>query len=66
MLGSSFEGSDDQLSATFSRQENKVVGLITMQKGVLRFAGKAASDFSKENLDENAQKGSKQARKNGQ
>jgi hypothetical protein len=66
MLGASFEGSDDQLSATFSRQDNKVVGVITMQKGVLRFAGKAAADFSKENFDESSQKGSKQARKNGQ
>jgi hypothetical protein len=66
MLGASFEGSDDQLAGTAKRQDNKIVGEITMQKGVLRFAGKAASDFSRENLDESSQKkGSRQARQNG-
>jgi hypothetical protein len=67
MLLSSFEGADDQLAGTIKRQDNKIVGEITMQKGVLRFAGKAASDFSRENLDESSQKkGSRQARQNGQ
>lgn len=68
MLVASFEGNDDQLAGTVKRQDNKLVGEITMQKGVLRFAGKAASDFSRENLDESSQKkkGSKQARQNGQ
>ena len=66
MLLSSFEGADDQFAGTVKRQDNKLVGEITMQKGVLRFAGKAASDFSRENLDESSQKkSSKQARQNG-
>jgi hypothetical protein len=66
MLLSSFEGGDDTLAGTVKRQDNKIVGEITMQKGILRFAGKAASDFSRENLDEGAQKkGAKQARQNG-
>lgn len=65
MLLSSFEGGDDQLSVRMTRQENKIVGEITLQKGLLRFAGKAASDFSRENLDESSQKSSKQARQNG-
>ncbi len=66
MLLSSFEGEDDTLAGTVKRQDNKIVGEITMQKGVLRFAGKAASDFSRENLDESSQKKtSKQARENG-
>jgi hypothetical protein len=62
MLLSSFEGGDDQLSVRLTRQEHKIVGEVTLQKGLLRFAGKAASDFSRENLDENTQKSSKQAR----
>jgi hypothetical protein len=66
MLLSSFEGGDDTMAGTIKRQDNKIVGEITMQKGILRFAGKAASDFSRENLDEGAQKkGAKQARQNG-
>jgi hypothetical protein len=64
MLLSSFEGGDDQLSVRMTRQEHKIVGEITLQKGLLRFAGKAASDFSRENLDESSQKSSKQARQN--
>jgi hypothetical protein len=62
MLLSSFEGGDDQLSVRMTRQEHKIVGEVTLQKGLLRFAGKAASDFSRENLDETSQKSSKQAR----
>ncbi len=65
MLLSSFEGGDDQLSVRMTRQQNKIVGEVVMQKGLLRFAGKAAADFSRQNLDESTQKGSKQARQNG-
>jgi hypothetical protein len=64
MLLSAFEGGDDQLSVRMTRQEHKIVGEVVMQKGVLRFAGKAAADFSRQNLDESSQKGSKQARQN--
>jgi hypothetical protein len=66
MLSASLEGGDDTMTGTIKRQDNKIVGEITMQKGILRFAGKAASDFSRENLDESSQKKtSKQARENG-
>jgi hypothetical protein len=66
MLLSSFQGNDDQLSVRMTRQQNKIVGQIEIQKGLLRFAGKAASDFSRDNLDESTQKkSSKQAGQNG-
>jgi hypothetical protein len=64
MLLSSFQGGDDLLSIRMTRQDRKIIGEVVMQKGILRFAGKAASDFSRENLDERAQKSSKQARQN--
>jgi hypothetical protein len=62
MLLASFQGGDDQLSVRLTRQEHRIVGELNVQKGLLRFIGKAASDFSRENLDETSQKGSKQAR----
>jgi hypothetical protein len=66
MLLSAFQGQDDQLSVRMTRQQNKIVGQIDIQKGLLRFAGKAASDFSRDNLDESTQKkSSKQAGQNG-
>jgi len=64
MLLSSFQGGDDVLSVRMTRQDHKIVGEVVMQKGILRFAGTAASDFSRENLDERSQKSSKQARQN--
>jgi hypothetical protein len=53
---------DDQLSLKMTRQEGKIVGEMVLQTGLLRFAGKAAADFSRENLDEGAQKPAKNAR----
>jgi hypothetical protein len=47
---------DDQLSARMTRDGNKVVGTFEVQQGILRSAGKIASDFSRENLDESTQK----------
>jgi len=65
MLLSSFQGGDDLFSVRMTRQDHKIVGEVVLQKGILRFAGKAASDFSRENLDERSQKSSKQAGQNG-
>jgi hypothetical protein len=57
LVQAALQGGDDQLSVRMTKQDNKIVGEIVVQKGILRAAGKIASDFSRENLDENAQKG---------
>jgi hypothetical protein len=51
MALSALQANDDQLLVRMTRQETGVRGEITLQTGLLRFAGKAASQFSKENLD---------------
>jgi hypothetical protein len=56
---SAFQGGDDQLSVKLEKQDNKIVGAIVAQKGLLRFAGKVAADFSRENLDEGSDKAKK-------
>jgi hypothetical protein len=39
------------------RQEGKkIIGNLIIETGILRFAGKAIADFSKENLDDSAPK----------
>ncbi|HET6324250.1 MAG TPA: hypothetical protein VFG04_06085 [Planctomycetaceae bacterium] len=65
LVQAALQGGDDQLSVRMTRDGNKIVGVIELQKGILRAAGKVASDFSKENLDESSQKsgGSKRAQR---
>jgi hypothetical protein len=57
---SSFETGDDQLSIRMTRQPTGIVGEVVMQTGILRFGGKLAADFSKENLDESSDKSPKE------
>jgi hypothetical protein len=56
LIQAGLQAGDDQISAKLTRDGNKVVGTFEVQQGILRAAGKIASDFSRENLDENAQK----------
>jgi hypothetical protein len=51
MAQAAFHADDDQLLVRMTHNENGVRGEITIQSGILRFAGKAAADFSKNNLD---------------
>jgi hypothetical protein len=53
------EEGDDQLLIRLTVQDKKIVGELSMQTGLLRFGGKAAADFSKENLDTDSGKKSK-------
>ncbi|HEV8000689.1 MAG TPA: hypothetical protein VGP63_12470 [Planctomycetaceae bacterium] len=65
LIQAGLQGGDDQLSVRMTRERNKIVGSLEIQKGILRAAGKIAADFSKENLDESSQKssGSKRAQR---
>jgi hypothetical protein len=65
LIQAALQAGDDQLSVKMTREGNKIVGVAEIQKGILRAAGKIASDFSKENLDESTQKtsGSKRAQR---
>jgi hypothetical protein len=65
LVQSALQAGDDQLSVKMTKQDNKIIGEIVLQKGLLRAAGKIAADFSKENLDESTQKstGSKRAQR---
>jgi hypothetical protein len=65
LVQAALQAGDDQLSVRMTREGNKIVGVIEIQKGILRAAGKIAADFSKENLDESSQKstGSKRAQR---
>ncbi len=64
LIQSALQTGDDQLSVRMTREGNKIVGVAEVQKGILRAAGKIASDFSRENLDESTQKsGSKRAQR---
>jgi hypothetical protein len=65
LVQAALQGGDDLFSVRMTRDGNKIVGAIEIQKGILRAAGKIASDFSKENLDESSQKstGSKRAQR---
>jgi hypothetical protein len=60
---SAFQGGDDQLSLKLERQGAKIVGEIVAQKGLLRFAGKVAAAFSRENLDDSSDKSKKNVKK---
>jgi hypothetical protein len=57
LIQAALQNGDDQLSVRMTREGNKIVGVAEIQKGILRAAGKIASDFSRENLDESTQKG---------
>ncbi len=64
LIQAGLQGGDDQISARMTREGNKIVGSLEIQKGILRAAGKIAADFSRENLDESSQKsGSKRAQR---
>jgi hypothetical protein len=65
LIQAALQSGDDQLSVRMTREGNKIVGVAEIQKGILRAAGKIASDFSRENLDESSQKstGSKRAQR---
>jgi hypothetical protein len=56
LIQAALQSGDDQLSVRMTREGNKIVGVAEIQKGILRAAGKIASDFSRENLDESSQK----------
>jgi hypothetical protein len=56
LIQAGLQEGEDQLSARMTRDGNKVIGTFEIQKGILRAAGKIASDFSRENLDETTQK----------
>ena len=56
LVQAGLQAGDDQLSVKMTRDGNKIVGVLEVQKGILRAGGKLASDFSKENLDESQQK----------
>src|SRR5580658_4655113 len=64
LIQSALQAGADQLTVRMTREGNKIVGFIEIQKGILRAAGKVAADFSRENLDESSQKsGSKRAQR---
>jgi hypothetical protein len=62
LIQAALAAGDDQLSVRMTREGNKIVGAIEIQKGILRAAGKIAADFSRENLDESSQKSSNSKR----
>ena len=47
-----FEPGDDRLEVRFEKVGNDLRGLAQASAGILRFIGKAAAEFSRENLDE--------------
>ncbi len=57
-----FGQGDDIVSGEIRRVDKKLVGQLTVQTGILRFAGKATADFSRENLDDTPQTPKKAAK----
>jgi hypothetical protein len=49
-----FSQGADVVSGELRQKDKKLVGQLLVETGILRFAGKAAADFSRENLDDNA------------
>lgn len=58
-----FSPGADVVSLQLSQKDKKVVGRLVIEAGILRFAGKAVADFSRENLDESQPQPAKKAAK---